>query len=553
MQARGTLVCLASALALVLLVLGPTGLAAKVLVAPASASEPSWPSAGQNLANGRTQAEETKIGTANVNKLAPKWEFTTHSEVSATPTVDEGVVYFPDWAGFLYAVNATTGQLIWQKQISEYDGTTGTVSRVSPAIFGNELILGDNVGTAHAKGANIFAVNRTTGALIWIKQVDWHPTAIDTGSPEIAGNKVIVGVSSDEEGEAAHAAYPCCTFRGSVVALNAETGQLLWRKYTVPPNLHIPCKQLEVPKGCGYSGGAVWGAPTVNLETKTVYVGTGNNYSAPSKAETCEQEAEEQKTSNAECTSKRDYFDSVIALNLETGFLRWAHKVEGWDAFNIACVVGKSGSSWCPAGTNPDFDFGGASPNLYTLNGRKVVGDGQKSGLYWVFNAATGKLVWDTLVGPGTGSGGVEWGSAYDGIRIYVPEADPNLFGPPIEYKLADGEDARGGSWAALNPGTGAFDWQVATPGGATALAPPSVADGVVFVGSMASGAGEANMFALEAATGKTLWSFQAEGSVVAGPAIVDGVVYWGSGYGRFHLPQWTGSHTFYAFSLEGD
>ncbi len=222
---------LASVFAVVLLAV----VTANVLVAPALASEQSWPSAGQNLANGRTQSEETEIGTASVGKLAPKWEFATHAEVSATPTVDEGVVYFPDWAGYLYAVNAVTGELIWQKQISEYNGTPGTLSRVSPAIYGNELILGDRAGTGHAKGANVFAVNRATGALMWIKRVDWHPAAIDTGSPEIAGNKVIVGVSSDEEGEAAHATYPCCTFRGSVVALSAETGQLLWRKYTSRP------------------------------------------------------------------------------------------------------------------------------------------------------------------------------------------------------------------------------------------------------------------------------------------------------------------------------
>jgi len=520
-------------------------------VQPAGASSASWPSAGQNLANSRTQSEETQISPADVGKLAPKWKFTTHGEVSATPTVDEGVVYFPDWAGYLYAVNASTGQLIWQRQISEYDGTAGTVSRVSPAVYGNELILGDNAGSAHANGANIFAVNRETGALIWSKQVDAHPEAIDTGSPEIAGDRVIVGVSSNEEASAAQPTYACCTFRGSVVALDAETGKLLWKKYTVPPNLHIACKQLETPKGCQYSGGAVWGAPSIDLETNTVYAGTGNNYSAPSKAETCEQEAEAHETSNAGCTSPRDYFDSVIALNLETGALRWGHKVEGWDAYNIACAFGK-GMTWCPTGKNPDFDFGGSAPNLFTVDGKKVVGDGQKSGIYWVFNARTGKLVWDTLVGPGTATGGVEWGTAYDGSRIYVPEADPNVFGPAIEYELAGGEKVAGGSWAALDPATGAFDWQIATPGGAAALAPPSATDGVVFVGSMASAPGEANMFALEAATGRTLWSYEAEGSVVAGPAIVDGTVYWGDGYGRFGLKAWTGAHTFYAFSLEG-
>jgi polyvinyl alcohol dehydrogenase (cytochrome) len=261
-------------------------------------------------------------------------------------------------------------------------------------------------------------------------------------------------------------------------------------------------------------------------------------------------EAEEHETSDEQCTSPRDFFDSLVALNLETGAILWGHKVEGWDAFTIACLLREGG--FCPTGRSKDFDFGGGGPNLFTALGTRLVGDGQKSGIYWVFNAATGKIAWETLVGPGTELGGIEWGTAYDGSRIYVPEADPPIQAPPIEYKLAGGEGVAGGSWAALNPNTGAFDWQVPTPGGASALGPPSAADGVVFVGGMAST--EANMFALEAATGRQLWSYRAEGSVNAGPAIVGGVVYWGSGYARFGSaePTWTTSHKLYAFSIEG-
>jgi polyvinyl alcohol dehydrogenase (cytochrome) len=149
--------------------------------------------------------------------------------------------------------------------------------------------------------------------------------------------------------------------------------------------------------------------------------------------------------------------------------------------------------------------------------------------------------------GPGTALGGIEWGTAYDLSRVYVPLADP--FGVP--YSLA-GQTATyaGGSWAALDPQTGKFDWQVPTPGGAGALGPASEANGVVYVGDMAQTGN--NMFALNAATGQTLWSFASGGSVNSGPAIVDGTVYWGSGYSHLGPGLGSGNDKFYAFSLGG-
>jgi polyvinyl alcohol dehydrogenase (cytochrome) len=242
------------------------------------------------------------------------------------------------------------------------------------------------------------------------------------------------------------------------------------------------------------------------------------------------------------CTAPDDLFDSVIALNLKTGAIRWARKMEGWDATDLACKSNPPGGTWCPSIESPDFDFGGAGPNLLKVGGRTLVGIGQKSGVYWALGAAHGEVVWSRLVGPGTAEGGIQWGTAYDGTRIYVPLADPSPYSIP--YTLANGESDMGGSWAALDPSTGAFDWQVATPADAAALGPASEANGVVYVGDM-SATGQ-NMFALDAATGAQLWSFAAEGSVNAAPAIVNGVLYWGAGY---HTAS---SHKLYAFSLDG-
>src|SRR3989440_5668856 len=117
-------------------------LALVIAVAPAQAA--SWRFAGQSISNGRSQPLETELTTANVGTLAPKWTVTTHGNVSATPTVASGVVYFPDLGGYVYAVRARSGAQIWQQQVAAYNGVPGSRARVSPAIYRKEIILGDN-------------------------------------------------------------------------------------------------------------------------------------------------------------------------------------------------------------------------------------------------------------------------------------------------------------------------------------------------------------------------------------------------------------------------
>lgn len=536
-------------------------LPAATSTAGASALSNDWASASQSISGNRAQAD-TSITPANVGSLGLDWTFIDHGDVSATPTVADKAVYFPDFGGYLNAVNAKTGKLIWERQISTYDGEAGQVSRNSPLVVGNELILGDNASGAQSGGAHLFAVNRKTGNLLWSEEVDNNPAAIITSNPVAVGNKVFVGIASNEEADAESPSYPCCSFRGAVIAVEAKTGRMLWKTYTVPSNTgtssdsNTPCASPNPASGCGYSGGAVWGTPTIDLQTNQVFVGTGNNYTAPDAAVACANAAlsATPPTSDADCTAPDDYFDSVLALNLQTGSIEWGQKVEGWDAWNVACLVGNApGETWCPSPASPDFDFGGGSPNLMTITGpngpETVVGEGQKSGIYWVFNAANGDIVWDTLVGPGTSLGGIEWGSAYDGQRIYTTEADP--FGVP--YTINGSQSVVGGSWSALDPQTGAIEWQTATPNGGAALGPVSEAGGVVFAPSADPSASDPDMFALNAATGQILWSFAAGSTVNAGPAIVGGTVYWGSGYAHLGpaLP-FTGNDKFYAFSLNG-
>jgi polyvinyl alcohol dehydrogenase (cytochrome) len=454
--------------------------------------------------------------------------FTTGSDVSATPTVDGEAVYFPDWDGNLFAVEKESGRLIWSRKISDYDGVTGAFSRVSPAVNGNQLIIGDipNAKQVH-NGANVIAVDRETGTLRWITQVDNHPAAAITGSPVVFDGVVYVGVSSEEENFAENAAYPCCTFRGSVVALDERTGAMLWKTFDIPDN----GGQVG-----GYSGGAVWQPPAIDPKRGSLYIGTGNNYTAPAAVEACQN-----ATPTANCTAADDFFDTALALDLKTGQIKWSKRLQGFDTWTVACHLPAGTNPNCPVPTSPDFDLGGAGPNLLG----DIVGFGQKSGIFWALNPDNGNIIWSTPVGPGSSLGGIEWGTATDGKRIYVAIADRDQ----IPYTLVpSGQKITWGSWSALDVLTGKILWQVPDPTVGTTLdtGSVSVANGVMYAGSYSG-----QMYAFNTETGEILWNFASGGSVIDGPSIVDGVLYWGSGYRN--IPPGIGNNKVFAFSLAGE
>ncbi len=484
-----------------------------------------WRIAGQNLDNTWSQPAEHLISPANVNSLSPKWVFTTGGDVSATPTVSGDAVYFPDWGGNLFAVKKQSGDLIWSRKISDYDGVAGAISRVSPAVDGDQLIIGDILSSKQVhNGANVIAVDRQTGALRWITQVESHPAAIITGSPVVFDHVVYIGVSSNEETLATNPAYPCCSFRGSVVALDAKTGAMLWKTFDMPDN----GGQTDQ-----YSGGAVWQPPAIDPKRGTLFIGTGNNYTVPPDVEACQN-----ATPLADCTAPNDFFDTALALDLKTGQVKWARKLQTFDTWTVACLTASGTNPNCPVPSSPDFDLGGSGPNLLG----NIVGFGQKSGIFWALNADDGSIVWSTPVGPGASLGGIEWGTATDGQRIYVEIANSNH----LPYTLVpSGQQITWGAWSALDVATGKILWQTADPTpGAIDRGSVSVANGVMYAGSNAG-----QMYALEASTGNILWSFQSGGTVLDAPSIVDGTLYWGSGYQEI---QGTGNNKVFAFSLSG-
>jgi polyvinyl alcohol dehydrogenase (cytochrome) len=516
----------------VLLMLG-MGLCALAQAGAVDLIHGQWPMSGNDLANTRSQPAEVQIGPVNVKSLAVKWAFTTGGGVSATPTVSGDAIFFPDWAGNLFAVNKNTGQLIWSHKMSDYDGSSGALSRTSPAIHGNDIIVGDiEVRFVLHNGASIMSVDRKTGTLRWITRVDSHPTAQITGSPVVFGDVVYVGVASQEEAFALApffgVPYSCCTFRGSVVALDANTGKLLWKTYTMPDNGGQPG---------GYSGGPVWQPPAIDPVRHQLYVGTGNNYSAPDSVLECEKQSIADNNPNADCAAPDDLFDTALALDLADGHIHWSKRLLKYDVFTNACIVAQAESA-CPSPAGPDYDLGGSGPNFF--HGR--VGFGQKSGMYWTLNPDNGDIRWSTQVGPGGGTGGIQWGSATDGRRVYAAITNSN----EMSYTLIPGgEQINWGFWSALDVSTGKVIWQTADPtAGATDAGSLSVANGVLYAGSSSG-----FMYALDAATGKILWSFASGGSVVDGPSIVDGVLYWGSGYAN--ATPGTGNNKLYAFSIK--
>jgi len=353
-----------------------------------------------------------------------------------------------------------------------------------------------------------------------------------TGSPVLAGNTIYTGVSANGAGG------PTATFLGEIVALNAQTGRILWRTYSLPDNGGV---------AGGYAGATMFAPPTVDLADGLVYGTFGQPYTEPASVTACHAA---HGSFTESCEQPGSYLKSIVAFDLKTGEPQWSYRVQGHDPWQRACGSQPPTVTWCaPESDGEKWDLGGSAPNVMRIqmdgHWRNVVGLGEKSGVYILFDAKNGEFLWNTLIGPGGDQGGMEWGTAFDGDRIYASITNQHH----IPYRLTpSGAPATGGSWAALDPVTGQILWQTGDPVGAWDLAPLTSANGLVYASSMAKTGYQ--MFALDAATGAILWRFAAGSSVNSGPAVVDSMVFWGSGYAR--AAEGNGNNKLYAFSLDG-
>jgi polyvinyl alcohol dehydrogenase (cytochrome) len=521
-----------------------------VLLAMFAAAQPlatigslGWRMIGHDPANTRNQPFEHKIKPSNAHRLSVKWVATTAGDVSATPAVVDGAVYFGDFGGMLWKLDAETGDVIWSRLVSEYTGIAGDVARTSPSLAGQTLVVGS------LRRPFMLGINARTGALRWLTQVHPDTRGIMTGSPVLVGDTIYTGISASGAGG------PAATFRGAIVAIDARTGRQLWGSYSLPDNGGMPG---------GYAGATMFSPPAVDLRSGLVYGTFGQPYTVPASVAACH--AANGGFSES-CEQPGSYLKSIVAFDMRTGEPRWSYRVQGHTPWLRACGNLPPEVTWCAAEFDGEkWDLGGSGANVMRVRigrrWRQAVGIGGKSGVYTLLDARTGKFLWNTLIGPGGDQGGMNWGTAVDGRRIYVSITNHHH----IPYRLTrrgvlTDDTVTGGSWAALDARTGTILWQTADPQletlpvlgevGVWDLAPVTVANDVVYVASMAKLPHQHQMFALDANSGEILWQFGAGGSVNAAPAVVHGTVYWGSGYARSGN-EGSGNDKFYAFSLDG-
>ena len=516
----------------------PAPPAPKMCSTTPATTDATWNGWGVSPTNARFQPEAAaKLAAADVARLKVKWAFGFAGDTAAAvqPSIAGRRVFVANGSGQVLALDLRDGCVFWT-----YDADAKVRTAVAVGSIGGTqaAFFGDVAGT-------VYSVDAATGRLRWKRKVDEHPVARVTGTPKLHDGRLYVPVSSAEEFVGADPKYPCCTFRGSVVALDAASGEVAWKTYVIPDQPKPTRTNKIGTQLYGPSGAAIWSSPTIDEKTGTIYVATGDSYSDP-VAETS---------------------DAIIALDAKTGAIKWSQQMTGGDAFNLACVGADQTN--CPEANGPDVDFG-SPPILVTLaSGKRALVAGQKSAVVHAVDPDDkGRRLWSTRIGRGGALGGVEWGSAADGEHIYVPLSDVSFKPPKPGADALRGltlDPAVGGGLFALRLSDGTQAWHAPPPGcgdrpncSPAQPAPPAVISGVVFSGSM-----DGHLRAHSTKDGRILWDFNTAqefttvngvkargGSIdLGGPAIADGILLTTSGY-----PQWggMGGNVLLAFSVDG-
>lgn len=491
--------------------------------APLALGAAGWNGWSPGHDNARFQAKPG-FGVKDLGRLKVKWAFAYPGHQTwGQPVAVGGRVFVSDTVDTVYALDARTGCTVWT---AKPGAAVRSAISVGPGAGGKTVAyFGDMAGVAHA-------IDADTGRELWKAKVDDHPLARMTGSPVLAGDRLLVPVSSLEEGAASQAAYECCTFRGAVLALDPATGKVLWKTKTITaPMKDYKRKGLDTTLH-GPAGGSVWNAPTVDLKRGRLYFGVGNDYT----------DVDDRNT------------DGVMALDLKTGRKVWMSQQQPKDHWAAGCTYG----TVCPDDAGPDFDFA-VSPILVSMGGKDVLVAGQKSGAVYGLDPDTGKRLWRTSIGSGSIFGGIEWGMAAAGSTVFAPISDSLTEAPHKPKPGIAGINAATGKrlWWAPAPAKPTCAWGEASCLGAHSQA-ASAMPGAVF-----SGSHDGHLRAYDAKTGKVLWDFDTAvefkpvngasargGSLdTGGPAIADGMLFVNSGYGQF-LGQ--GGNVLLALSIDG-
>lgn len=429
---------------------------------PPETNDGSWTQYGRDQANTRANLDETAITADSVASLSERWRVDLPG-CTSTPAVLDGAVYVGDWGGTLHAYDVKSGAEQWSLSLS-----TAPVDP-SPLLHDGKIFIGDGLGEFHA-------VDMETHEVLWSVTLDEHPATHIYSSAAAADGIVFVGVAGIE----LVMQLPDYTFRGSLVALDAETGAELWRVYMT---------EDDATSGAGVS---VWSSVAVDEARGWVFIGTGNTYEAPASPRS----------------------DALLAIDYRDGTVQWERQFTPDDVYTIFGMP--------PQG--PDADVG-AAPNLFSVDGRDLVGVGDKAGVYSVLDRETGETVWAVQLTPGAHLGGVMTSGAYaDGV-LYL---NSNTFGDEIQgSELDDPVETDTNTTFALDAADGSERWSVEQPY-------PSVggmlyAGGVVYHGSV-----DGTLHAMDASDGSELWTASPGDSMASGPSLVDGRLFVCHGFAFF-------------------
>lgn len=499
---------------------------------------PGWNGWGVDNYNSRFQTA-AGIAAKDVPNLKVKWVFGLPMDYQASqPTVVGGRVFVGTMKRRVYAIDAKTGCLQWSVKTTAGVRSTPVVDTL-PATDPTRYVV--YVGDVES---NLYALDAENGKEIWKVKIDDHPLSRITATPKTHGNRIYAAATATEEVAGGDPIYECCTFRGSMVALNRFNGKQIWKAYTLREPLAPTRKNAIGVQLWGPSGASIWSSPVLDPERNRIYVTTGDNYSDP-----------------ATLTS-----DAVVAFDMRTGDFLWSKQFTAGDAWNVGCET--EDNTNCPEAKGPDLDFA-SSPILRILpDGRRVILAGQKSGVMHAIDPdKDGEILWQHRVGEGGIVGGIQWGSAADAKQVYVALSD-------IGIKTIENSDAGwataldgsvGGGMFAIDIETGERMWHVPPEGcGEKAQCSPaqsgavSLLPGVVFSGSV-----DGHLRGYSTEDGKVVWDYDADQEYESvngvktkggsfdgpGPTIVDGMIYVNSGYGF-----WGGmsGNALLAFSVDG-
>ncbi len=375
-----------------------------------------WQQWGVSVSNSRYQPDSA-ITASNIGNLRLKWAFgfPDATAVRSQPVVVGNRVFVGSPDGMVYALDTATGCVHWAVEVAAMVRTAITIGEAGGRTM---ALVGDSAGF-------VYGLDAGNGDVKWKLRPENHPVALITGTPVIYEGRAYFGVSSYEEDSALTPGYACCTFRGSVNAVDAATGKAIWKTYTVQEEPGPRPTTKRGNKAIGPSGAGVWSSPTVDAARGRIYVTTGDNYSDP----------------------PTPMSDAVLALEMSSGKVAWVKQITTGDAYNSTCS--RPGKLNCPDSDGPDSDFG-SPPILVNLDGgRQALILSQKSAMVHAVDPAhQGAILWKARVGVGGALGGIQWGPAADSRNVYVALSD-------IRFKAAkvlDREHGGGGGCSGVAP-----------------------------------------------------------------------------------------------------